>query len=248
MFEGAACHLMGDRDAAEQLLEEGAMMAAVAAPSIQAICLAALALMAAERGDWNAAAASASRARAQVEHYGLEEYPTSAFVFAASALVRSQRGMLDKARSDVRQAMRGLRALGEFIPWYCAETRAVLARAMVRTGDVAEARECVAEAVRLARRVPDGPVLARLVGEAQADADAAVAAVVSGPLSLTKAEMRVLGFLPTHLSFREIAGQLYVSANTVKTQAHSVYRKLEASSRSEAVGRATELGLLAVGA
>ena len=61
---------------------------------------------------------------------------------------------------------------------------------------------------------------------------------------LTTAELRVLTFLPTHFSFREIAGRLYVSANTVKTQAHAVYRKLNAASRSEAVARAGELGLL----
>ena len=37
---------------------------------------------------------------------------------------------------------------------------------------------------------------------------------------------------------------LYVSANTVKSQAQAVYRKLDASSRSQAVARARELGLL----
>ena len=45
----------------------------------------------------------------------------------------------------------------------------------------------------------------------------------------------MLQLLPTHLSFREMAAGLHVSANTVKTHAHAVYRKLDASSRSEAV-------------
>ena len=75
-------------------------------------------------------------------------------------------------------------------------------------------------------------------------ADTASAAALPGPAALTTAELRVLSFLPTHLSFREIAARLYVSANTVKTQAHAVYRKLDASSRSQAVSRATDLGLL----
>ena len=61
---------------------------------------------------------------------------------------------------------------------------------------------------------------------------------------LTPAELRILQFLPTHLSFREIAERAYVSANTVKSQANAVYRKLNVSCRSEAVGRARELGLL----
>ena len=54
----------------------------------------------------------------------------------------------------------------------------------------------------------------------------------------------MLQLLPTHLSFREMAGGLHVSANTVKTHAHAVYRKLDACSRSEAVVRAREAGLL----
>ena len=63
--------------------------------------------------------------------------------------------------------------------------------------------------------------------------------------SLTGAELRLLPLLTTHLSFREIAERLFVSRNTVKTQAISVYRKLGVSSRSEAIERATELGLFA---
>ena len=64
------------------------------------------------------------------------------------------------------------------------------------------------------------------------------------PSSLTTAELRILRFLPTHLSFREIAERVHVSANTVKSQANAVYRKLDVSCRSEAVSRARQLGLL----
>ena len=62
--------------------------------------------------------------------------------------------------------------------------------------------------------------------------------------TLTTAELRLLPLLTTHLSYREIAERLDISRNTVKTQAISVYRKLGVSSRSEAIERATELGLL----
>jgi len=62
--------------------------------------------------------------------------------------------------------------------------------------------------------------------------------------SLTPAELRLLPLLAMHLSFREIGERLYVSRSTVKTQALSAYRKLLASSRSEAVERAAELGLM----
>ena len=58
------------------------------------------------------------------------------------------------------------------------------------------------------------------------------------------AELRVLALLPTHLSFRQIGERLFVSNNTVKSHAMSIYHKLGVSSRSEAVERAAELGLL----
>ena len=61
---------------------------------------------------------------------------------------------------------------------------------------------------------------------------------------LTGAELRLLPLLTTHLSFREIGERLFVSRNTIKTQAISVYRKLGVSSRSDAISRAGELGLV----
>ena len=64
---------------------------------------------------------------------------------------------------------------------------------------------------------------------------------------LTGAEVRLLPLLATHLSFREIGDRLFVSRNTIKTQAISAYRKLGVSSRSAAIARAAELGLVDVG-
>jgi LuxR family maltose regulon positive regulatory protein len=61
---------------------------------------------------------------------------------------------------------------------------------------------------------------------------------------LTPAELRLVPLLATHMSFREIGEQLHVSRNTVKTQAIAVYRKLGVSSRSDAIERATSLGLV----
>ena len=63
-------------------------------------------------------------------------------------------------------------------------------------------------------------------------------------MSLTAAEVRVLQLLPTHLSLGEIADELHVSRNTVKTQVAATYRKLGAGTRTAAVERGRELGLL----
>jgi LuxR family transcriptional regulator, maltose regulon positive regulatory protein len=62
---------------------------------------------------------------------------------------------------------------------------------------------------------------------------------------LSESELRVLRYLPTNLSGPEIAGQLYVSHNTVRTHITHLYAKLGAHTRAEAVARARALGLLA---
>ena len=69
------------------------------------------------------------------------------------------------------------------------------------------------------------------------------------PLSedLSEAELRVLRFLPSSLKAPEIAAELFVSPNTVRTHLRHIYSKLDAHSRREAVDRARELGLLAPG-
>jgi LuxR family maltose regulon positive regulatory protein len=62
---------------------------------------------------------------------------------------------------------------------------------------------------------------------------------------LSESELRVLRYLPTNLSGPEIASELYVSVNTVKTHVRNVYTKLGTHRRAEAVTRARALGLLA---
>jgi LuxR family maltose regulon positive regulatory protein len=62
---------------------------------------------------------------------------------------------------------------------------------------------------------------------------------------LSQAEIRVLRYLPTGLSVTEIADQLYVSVNTVRTHMRHVYDKLGVHRRHEAVEVGRVLGLLA---
>jgi LuxR family maltose regulon positive regulatory protein len=62
---------------------------------------------------------------------------------------------------------------------------------------------------------------------------------------LSESELRVLRYLPTNLTAPEIANELYVSRNTVKTHTRNLYAKLGTHRRAEAVERGRELGLLA---
>jgi LuxR family maltose regulon positive regulatory protein len=244
LLAGVARHLSGDRWAGRAQLEEGARRGAVAAPNIQALCLAQLTLLALEDDDWATAEAHATHARAQVERFGLSDYPTSALVFAVSAAVRARTGRVDGAKIDCGRASDLMTELKNFAPWYEIEVRVALVWAALRMSDVVAARRLIEEAERLLIRMPDVIVLREWLDELWSRVDSATVDRAAARESLTTAELRVLQFLPTHLSFPEVAKQLNVSANTIKTHARAVYRKLDACSRAQAVARARDAGLI----
>ncbi len=244
LLRGVGEHLRGNAAPARAHLEEGARRGAIAAPSVQALCLAQLALLAIDDGDWEQGPLLAARARAQVDRVGLEGNPTAALVFAVSALVRAHRERVEDAQADRRRAVELLTALVDYVPWYDAEARVVLARAALRLGDVTGTRTLLGEASRALSHDPAASVLRGWVDELWDQVEAFALTELVGPSSLTTAELRVLTLMPTHLSFREMGQQLHVSGNTVKTHAHAIYRKLDVCSRSEAVVLARSTGLL----
>jgi LuxR family maltose regulon positive regulatory protein len=165
-------------------------------------------------------------------------------VLAVCAAVEAHRGEVAEARRDAAAGRRLLASLAGFTPWYVAEAQIWLARAQIRLSDAAAARALLARAARTLGQAQDAPVLGEWLHDGWERADAFAAGSTGAGPSLTNAELRVLRFLPSHLSFREIGAQLHVSSNTVKTQALSVYRKLEVSCRSDAVARGRSVGLI----
>jgi LuxR family transcriptional regulator, maltose regulon positive regulatory protein len=243
-LEAVADHLVGDRERATRRLAEGARHAAVLAPHVHALCLAQLATLALERADWDEMAELSARARGRADHHGLRNAPASALVFATSALARAHRGRIEDARGDLERATALLAGTTDFALWYGAEVRILLARAALQFSDIRLARAHLNEAARLLRQLPDAVTLADWLAETQAQLAAFTPPESVQPAPMTAAELRVLRFLPTHLSFREIAERTQVSANTVKTQANAVYRKFGVACRSDAVARARSCGLL----
>jgi LuxR family maltose regulon positive regulatory protein len=100
---------------------------------------------------------------------------------------------------------------------------------------------------RHSRRRPAHGALVRQIldalGAGRRQAEPEVPRQLLEPLSAS--ETRVLRFLPTNLSAAEIARELYVSVNTIKTHMRNLYSKLGAHGRTEAVEKARALGLLA---
>jgi LuxR family transcriptional regulator, maltose regulon positive regulatory protein len=240
LLEGVGLHLRGFRPEAHEKLMDGARRGAVSAPNVQVLCLSQLALLAIEENDWTLAEMLASQARAQLDRSGIGDYPMMALSLAVSAVVRSRTGRVEEAAADLRQGRHLLEQLEDFAPWYEAETWVALARAAARLDDAPAANQMLAEATRVLKLTPDAIVLETWIAETATQVESAS----SGAHELTPAELRVLQYLPTHLSFPQIAGQVFVSPNTVKTQAQGVYRKLGVSSRREAVEQARAAGLL----
>jgi len=96
----------------------------------------------------------------------------------------------------------------------------------------------------LLRRRPGLGTLAGEAAELRAQLAGEHGSTTPGASSLTAAELRLLPMLATHLPLPEIAGEMFLSRHTIKSQAVSIYRKLGATSRSQAVARARELRLL----
>jgi LuxR family maltose regulon positive regulatory protein len=217
---GAAAHAAADPDSG--------------APAGQA---AAVASLAASRLGLGAAAAPLSRASVSALARRSVRSGT------AAALANLAQAEVAEARGDLGDAERLCLAVVECANEPPVRTLALLHLARLRRSAPGAARSALEEA-RLELSRCDGAELLELLTEetqlelgswdrAQADAG-----------ELSPAERRVLRLLMTRLTQREIANELYVSLNTVKTHARVIYRKLGVGSRTAVVAVARELNLV----
>jgi LuxR family maltose regulon positive regulatory protein len=246
---GVAQLLVGDDEHADENLADAAESAeSVGAPDIRVVALVERSLLTETRGNDAEAEALAAQARALVHEGRLGKHPLSAIAFAVAARHGLRHGDLAPARADLARAHALVSQLTYAIPWYTVQTSLEVGRADLALLDAPGAVQRLSAAAEILRRRPALGVLGTQAESLRAEAARVAELCGDRATTLSAAELRLLPFLTTHLSFREIAQRLYVSRNTVKTQAISVYRKLDVSSRSEAIARAVELGLVDVGA
>jgi len=208
------------------------------------IAQAKLALLAARRGSWGEAGERARAAQAYVEEHGLGRYATSAIAHVATARVAQHESSPEQARAALARVHRLRPLLDHGMPWLTVEVGLELTRVHLALGEPGPARTILTETERVLALRPDLGSLVDEARELRERADATTGSAGAWAMSLTGAELRLLPYLATHLTFAEIATRLYVSRNTVKTEAVAIYRKLGATSRSEAIERAVEVGLL----
>jgi LuxR family transcriptional regulator, maltose regulon positive regulatory protein len=157
-----------------------------------------------------------------------EVKPRTAFVEALlfDAAARAELGEASRAEASLERALEIAEPEGIILPFALAPVRGLLERhPRHRTAHASLVSEALGVLAGSGVRAP---------GE-------------RAPLSeeLSEAELRVVRYLPSNLKAPEIAAELFVSPNTVRTHLRHIYSKLDAHNRGEAVERARELGLLA---
>ena len=237
--EGALCFLVGDVDTARRRLETGATEGEiVGSPLVVSHCRATLAIIADCRGDRREAQLQDSRAQEAVTACGGELLAPAAVTMASSALQCARRGDHDAAARRLAVAHRSLAGFRSTAPWFNTVARLALARTALLLGDRETAATVVRElehhlAVEPSSSEPNIGARGCLLA-LRSDLDG-MDVPATGVAALTDAERRVLRLLPTNMSLEDIAAQLYVSRNTVKTHVASIYRKTGATKRVEAV-------------
>jgi LuxR family maltose regulon positive regulatory protein len=241
--------MVGDLDRAREALRAGAFNGDLGGSLLATgHCLATLAIL--EDFELDAAAAEDCNQRAQelVIACGAELLAPAAISMASAALQFARSGDDDAASVRLQGARFGLEGFRSTAPWFNVITRIALIRTALLL-DERETATVLLQEIEHHARIEKSDTAPRR-GSALAHATALRAQVeamhmpATGASALTAAERRVLRLLPTNLSLGDIAGQLYISRNTVKSHAASIYRKLGASTRTDAVEVARTAGLL----
>jgi DNA-binding CsgD family transcriptional regulator len=238
---GFSLHLSGD-PGATQVLEQ-ALTAQASRPLTRALALSVASLRAADEGGLTMAERYAKEVGQIVSGTGFNRWPPSAFALAALGTVHARQGKLAEARAEFEYALYRRRRWLLLTPWLSVEVQLRLARVLLTMDDRPAAASVLADARNVLTSLPDGAEA--LLGRLARLERGLVAAPPRPPMAepLTEREQAVLGLLRTSLSVSEIARELYISGNTVKTHRRAIYRKLGVSTRREAIERARESGI-----
>ncbi len=153
----------------------------------------------------------------------------AALVHAMAARLAVHHGATAQARADLASAERLRGDLAHALPWAALRARLDMAAALLALTDVAGARLQLREIREIEWLRPDLGALDAEVATVAAQVDAIRETNLSA-FMLTVAELRLLPLLATHLTFPEIGERLFLSTNTIKTEAKSIYRKLNVAS------------------
>ena len=243
---GASHQLAGRPVQAHAMLAEGAESAAACGSAdVHALALAQRALVALEDRNVPQARALVDEASAPALAAQLQPSAFAPVLEAVAARVSIAQGDPARARLHLARAQGTAPLLTYALPWLAVQCRLQLGLAHLALADAAEVRTLLLEIDDILHRRPQmGSLLVEVDRLRQQVRGLAMGSQDGWAATLTTAELRLLPLLASHWSFREIGDQMFLSRNTIKTQAISIYRKLGVSSRTQALEKAAELGLL----
>jgi LuxR family maltose regulon positive regulatory protein len=176
----------------------------------------------------------------------IDDHPWTAMAHVVFGTIQARHGQLTVAAEEVERGLALGERLGAWQLIVCASL--ALAEVRHRQGQAAASRRLLTRVRDILEALPDpGDGFARLERTEKAlKLRATRERDTSGAhyWELSQRELDVLRLLPSQLSQREIAAELFVSFNTVRTHTRVIFGKLGVTSRAEAVVRARELGLL----
>jgi LuxR family maltose regulon positive regulatory protein len=178
------------------------------------------------------------------EAEGLDRHFTAALAHVCRGRLLIRSDALAEAEHTLQCAEESLAAIdgGEpHVRALCQLSRAALGDAR---RDAAAARTAVRGAAATAERCAAPGVLGDLLARAEESCSRTASADAQAVRELSPSERRVLRALCGPLTLREIASELHISHNTIKTQVRAIFRKLDAHSRSSAIVYARERGIL----
>jgi LuxR family transcriptional regulator, maltose regulon positive regulatory protein len=242
---GHACYVIGDLRLARANLADAAY--ATASPAtVRVLALGLMSMCAGELGDLSSSATLAEMAMALVVEHSMESVPQSIFAFTALGAVQAAAGRLTEALNTLEDGLRARRQVPGLSPWPLIHHLIVTATIAARCDLPSLAGQLLDELDELTPWAEPamGAMRARI---ARARAVVHQVRRLGSPAAgepLTPREVEVLRRLQGTESLREIAADLYVSQNTIKTFTLSLYRKLGVHSRSEAIAIARTNALI----
>src|SRR5580704_7935786 len=220
VYLGAAHLMAGDPDRADVLFEDAVAGGRTGGATVGVcVALAERALLAIAAGAWEMGKRYLTQARSLARDANMEDYPPITILHAVAARIALYEADRPRAIAELTRAQRLRPGLTYAVPHLAVQVRIELARCHLALSDVPAARMLLREVAEVLNRRPGLGVFVRQAEELQAELSRARGSVTSGASALTAAELRLLPMLPTHLSFPQIAEGMFLSPNTVKSEA-----------------------------
>jgi LuxR family maltose regulon positive regulatory protein len=237
-----AHYFLGDPASAREALPDCGRETAAERPMASALTPAIRSLLELDDGDIGAGVRLAQEAVDVANAVGVAEVGTLATAWVALGKALAATGDLVEAEAALERAVAMASTPADAL--FAANALLALARVRAALGSPADARKLLVKVRAIVEPAPEPGTLRAQLEELERRLSTRTRRAAALDELPTESELRVLRLMAGDATRAEIATRLFLSSNTVKSHQRALYRKLGASNREDAVGRARELGLV----